>query len=230
MASRVRVLLSTLGKAAVVSGVGVGAFVKYKIEQDDGAKRSYTFWKSIFPIYLHYRYYQLLNRDLKWMPDEEAAANYERLHVLYTDRVRELTYSMRGFYLKHAQLMSTMDHFVPPAYMKWVKDTQDKVPSEFQGSEAREYCAKLLREEQGLDFYEIFSEWDDNPIGVASIGQVHRARLKLNNQLVAVKLLMPGMEPKFRADIRTIKSFCELAMPQHVSSFDEIEKQFCTGN
>jgi hypothetical protein len=41
---------------------------------------------------------------------------------------------------------------------------------------------------------------------------------------------MTGMEPKFRADIRTIKSFCELAMPQHVSSFDEIEKQFCTGN
>lgn len=36
------------------------------------------------------------------------------------------------------------------------------------------------------------------------------------------------MEPKFRADIQTIKSFCRLAMPQHVTAMDEIEKQFCT--
>ncbi|RYG94651.1 hypothetical protein EON65_57165 [archaeon] len=40
--------------------------------------------------------------------------------------------------------------------------------------------------------------------------------------------MVPGIETKFRSDIRTLKSFCELAMPQHVSAFDEIEKQFCS--
>jgi predicted unusual protein kinase regulating ubiquinone biosynthesis (AarF/ABC1/UbiB family) len=47
-------------------------------------------------------------------------------------------------------------------------------------------------------------------------------------QYVAVKLLLPNMETKFRSDIYTLKTFCELAMPQHVSSFREIEKQFLT--
>lgn len=33
-----------------------------------------------------------------------------------------------------------------------------------------------------------------------------------------------------RCDIQNIRAFCRLAMPQHVTAFDEIEKQFCTGN
>lgn len=204
----------------------IGSYVAY---QDEGTRRSVIFWQNIFPIYAHYRYIQFLNRDLGIMSDLHANETFEKIHEKYTDKVKDIVYSMRGFYLKQAQLMSTQDHFVPKAYMKWVKDTQDNVPSEFNGTEAREFCAKLLREEQGLDFDAVFSEWNDEPLGVASIGQVHKARLRKNNEEVAVKLLIPGIEPKFRADIKTLKYFCKLAMPQHVSAFEEIEKQFCTG-
>jgi predicted unusual protein kinase regulating ubiquinone biosynthesis (AarF/ABC1/UbiB family) len=41
-------------------------------------------------------------------------------------------------------------------------------------------------------------------------------------------VLVPGIEQKFKSDIKTIKMFCQLAMPQHVPAFDEIEKQFLT--
>lgn len=75
---------------------------------------------------------------------------------------------------------------------------------------------------------QVFSDWDDVPLGVASIGQVHKARLRKSGEVVAVKFLLPGMESKFRADITTLRSFCKLAMPQHVSGFNEMEKQFCT--
>jgi len=137
---------------------------------------------------------------------------------------------MRGFYLKQAQLMSTQDDFVPPAYMKWVKNTQDNVPSEFKSSEdVRRYCKLVMREEQGLDFDEVFKDWDDAPLGVASIGQVHRATLRRTGEVVAVKIQLPGIEGRFRSDIHTLKSFCRLAFPQHVTSFDEIEHQFCSG-
>ncbi len=219
-----RFLTRSLG----VATVGIGGFAAYKINTDEGSHRSYSFWKQIFPIFLHYRYYQLLNRDLKLMSNEEADKHFNELHEKYSDKVREITYSMRGFYLKQAQLMSTQDDFIPPAYMRWVKDTQDKVPSEFQGTEAREYCAKMLKEELNLNFSDIFSEWDDIPLGVASIGQVHKAKLRETGQYVALKLLVPGIEKKFRSDIRTLKDFCRLAMPQHVTAFNEIEKQFCT--
>ena len=62
-----------------------------------------------------------------------------------------------------------------------------------------------------------------------ALGQVHKAVLRQSGEVVAVKVLCPGMESKFRADIRTLKAFCQLAMPQHVTAFAEIEKQFCTG-
>jgi len=113
--------------------------------------------------------------------------------------------------------------------MKWVKDTQDNVPSEFKEGEVKEYCREVLLKENNLVFDEIFSEWDDKPLGVASIGQVHRARLRSDGREVAVKLQLPGIEHRFRSDIQTLKSFCWLAMPQHYSAFNEIEKQFLTG-
>ncbi len=213
--------MSCVGVA--VAGTGIIAYY------DEGTKRSLQFWSKVFPIYGHYRAYQLLNRDLKIMSDEVADKKYDELHDKYTEKVKDIVYTMRGFYLKNAQLMSTQDDFVPPAYMKWIKDTQDNVPSNFKGSEAREYIKKQLKAEQGVEFDDLFSEWDDVPLGVASIGQVHKAVLRKSGQTVAVKILCPGMEEIFRSDIKTLKSFCSLAMPQHVTAFDEIEKQFCTG-
>ena len=50
---------------------------------------------------------------------------------------------------------------------------------------------------------------------VISIGQVHRARLHGGKEVV-IKIQSPGIEKKFRADMATTISFCELAMPQHV--------------
>lgn len=215
-----------VGGATGVAGAGLAAAYKFG---DEGTQRSLYFWGNMFPVYLHYRVYQLLDRDLNVIDSDWADKQYLKLHEKYTDRVKNIVYNMRGFYLKNAQVMSTQDDFIPPAYMKWVKDTQDNVPSEFKGQEAREYVREMLREELNLNFDEVFSEWNDAPLGVASIGQVHKAVLRKNGQPVAVKLLVPGIEERFRCDIKTLKSFCELAMPQHVSSFAEVEKQFLTG-
>ena len=54
--------------------------------------------------------------------------------------------------------------------MKWVKDTQDKVPSEFGKGEAKEYLRNKLKEELGLNFDDVFSDFEETPLGVASIG------------------------------------------------------------
>lgn len=215
-----------IGLATLCTGIGASSYV---VSNDEGARRSLQFWKGVFPIYLHYRSVQLLSRDLGILEKERADQEFDKLHEMYTDKICSIVYTMRGFYLKQAQLMSCQDDFVPPAYMRWVKDTQDRVPSDFPGTMAREYVRKVLAEEQGMDFDEVFSKWDDTPLGVASIGQVHKAVLRKTGEVVAVKFLVPGIETKFRSDIRTLKAFCQLAMPQHVSAFDEIEKQFCTG-
>ena len=38
----------------------------------EGFERSVKFWSKSFPIYLHYRMYQLLNRDLRIISDDYA--------------------------------------------------------------------------------------------------------------------------------------------------------------
>jgi predicted unusual protein kinase regulating ubiquinone biosynthesis (AarF/ABC1/UbiB family) len=126
--------------------------------------------------------------------------------------------------------MSTQDDFVPKEYMTWLKNTQDNVPSEFSDAkEVRKYVTEVLKKELNKDFDEVFEEFEYEPIGVASIGQVHKARLRGSHKLVAVKLQLPDMERRFRADVGTIRMFCKLATPQFVPTFDEVERQFCTG-
>jgi len=213
---------------ACSGGITTTAAAAFLVYNDDGYKRSAKFWVNVFPMYLNYRLIQLLNRDLGLIKDKYAMDMYEKLHLRYTDRVKDLTYEMKGFYLKQAQLMSMQDDFVPPAYMKWLKDTQANVPTEYPGNKARVYVAELCEKELGKKFDDVFSTWDDEPLGVASIGQVHRAVLRSSGEVVAVKFQNPGIEAKFRADIATLKAFSALAMPQHVTAFEEIEKQFTT--
>lgn len=221
-----RMLSRVIAPAAVV--LPSAAFA-YQYQTDEGTRRSVKFWNNVFPVFVHYRFYQLVSRDLGIVSSAYADEKYLELHEQYTDKIRDITFQMRGFYLKQAQLMSTQDDFVPAAYMKWVKKTQDDVPSEFEGDGARQYVKKVLLEELGQNFDDVFSSWDDKPLGVASIGQVHAAILRSTGEKVAVKILVPNIEQKFRADIRTLKNFCRLAMPQHVTAFEEIERQFTTG-
>ena len=86
-----------------------------------------------------------------------------------------------------------------------------QVPTEFGPGQAREIVAKAL----GRPLSEVFASFDDTPMGVASIGEAHRATL-LDGREVVVKVMMNGIEEKFRADLATIIAFCKLAQPQHV--------------
>lgn len=72
---------------------------------------------------------------------------------------------------------------VPPQYMRWCRKMQSDVPTEYSASEIRSVVEKSF----GKKLEEIFKEWDDKPIGAASIGQAHRAVLH-DGTVVAVKV------------------------------------------
>eukprot|EP00937_MAST-01D_sp_MAST-1D-sp2_P006866 g6866.t1 len=202
-------------------GVGCGAGACGLYATDEGTQRSTKFWYEVFPIYLHYRYNQWAVRD---MPEVEEAASWQALHNKYAPIAKDICLDLRGFYLKNAQLLSVLsDDFIPPQYMTWFKEMQDRAPTPFAPGEAREIVERSL----GAPVEELFATWEDEPCGCASIGQCHRATLK-DGTAVAVKVMAPGIEQRFRSDLKTTIRFCELAMPQHVSPMKEIEKQFVT--
>ena len=191
--------------------VGAGA-VRYAT--DEGTRRSVAFWSRAAPIYLHYRYTQW---KVDGLSDEAQDAAYNKLHERYAPDVEKLVFEMRGFYLKTAQLASTLDSFLPDQYMEWCKKCQDEVPTELAPGQAR----AIIEANLGKKIEDVFDEFEEEPCGAASIGQVHRAKLK-SGQEVAIKVQAPGIERKFRADIKTVKDFVWLALPQHVSPMEGV--------
>lgn len=238
-----------LAKAAAVTTTAVAsvgtAVIAIRANHDEGTQRSLTFWWHCLPVYLEYRAVQFRNKDLgvrgydvpKWtglvLDDDAADERYAKLHDKHALPIRDLVLKMRGFYFKNAQLLSTRDDFVPSAYLQWCKQTQDAAPCEMAVGEAKEIVTEALRNKLGDEFTkfeDVFVSWDETPIGVASIGTVHAATLstKYGGADVVIKVQAPGIERRFRADIKTCIDFCKLAMPQHAPPLREIEKQFLT--
>lgn len=131
--------------------------------------------------------------------------------------------AVQGFYFKLAQILSTRNEFLPDQYMEWCCKLQDRSPRVMPSHEAKAAVEEAL----GVgDISELFTDWEDKEIGSASIGQVHRAKLRATGEQVAIKIMFPGIEEKFRSDFYTVETFCKWLMPARVSFLAEIKKQF----
>ena len=84
---------------------------------------------------------------------------------------------------------------------------------------------RTIEEETGRPWGELFCEFDETPLGSASIGQVHRARLRSDGAEVAVKVQYPEVRDLFRTDMAAIRSFLGFASPKHLFTIGQLEKQ-----
>nr|WP_237072812.1 2-polyprenylphenol 6-hydroxylase [Pseudaestuariivita rosea] len=98
-------------------------------------------------------------------------------------------------YIKFGQVLSTRPDVVGDELAIQLKVLQDKLPP-FSMAQAR----KSIEDELGFPVDQLFSEFSE-PVAAASIAQVHKARLASTGELVAVKVLRPGIERAFRKDI-----------------------------
>ena len=76
-------------------------------------------------------------------------------------------------FVKIGQALSTRPDMVPPAYLVALQRMQDEVsPIPFQAVRA------VLEEELGVRISKAFVDFEEMPLGCASLAQVHRARLR----------------------------------------------------
>eukprot|EP00505_MAST-04D_sp_SCG-Rhode-Island_P002028 Stramenopile-MAST_4_protein_2028 len=202
-------------------GIGAGT-AGLGVYNDEGLRRSVIFWSQAFPPYAHYRIeeWRMKRAGLSEVEQDHV---YSKLHDRYAPVAMKVILQMGGFYIKIGQMGSCRDDMVPPQYMKGLKTLQNAVPHQ-----DIDYVKQLVEEELGVPFDEVFSEMDAEPLGAASIGQVHRAKLRKTGQEVVVKVQYPSVEKTFRWDMSTIMDFCKLAQPVHVPFLRECEKQFMT--
>ena len=114
--------------------------------------------------------------------------------------LREALQKLGGLWVKTGQLLAMRRDLFPEGFCAELSLLQDRAQG-FPVSEVR----KILREDLKRDLGDIFREFEDVPLGAASIGQVHRARLRYNNVLVAVKIQRPFIVQSFASDLVSIK-------------------------
>ena len=121
-----------------------------------------------------------------------SAANLERL-------VAKLS-RMRGAALKLGQMVSFQDSKMLPApiqeVLQRVQDNADYMPP-YQRD-------RVLANDLGSDWREMFSNFEEIPIAAASIGQVHRAVFKATGQEVAIKVQYPGVAMSIDSDLSNL--------------------------
>jgi ubiquinone biosynthesis protein len=121
-------------------------------------------------------------------------------HQRNARRIEAAIIKLGGLFIKVGQLISIMANFLPDAFRDDLQRLQDQVPPRpYKDIEAR------LREELGGRApSEVFAEFSPTPVASASIGQVHRARLRTGED-VAVKVQYPDIEEIVRTDLRALK-------------------------
>lgn len=143
---------------------------------------------------------ELYNRD--W-PDKQCAEYKEqksRAHRLAAERLLALCCSNKGVYIKVGQHIGALDFLLPAEYVQTMKVLHSRAP---QNEVADLY--KVIRQDLHCEPSDLFTEFDAEPLGTASLAQVHRAVLRDSGEVVAVKVQHPFVRGNSRVDMKTME-------------------------
>lgn len=120
-------------------------------------------------------------------------------------RLRMALIELGTTFIKLGQILSTRGDLVGPEVADELSKLQAETPSD-----SEQQIIQTIEDELGDELSTIFSEFDFSPLGSASIGQVHRAKL-LNGETVVVKVQHANIEDKITADIEILTLLATLA-------------------
>ena len=124
---------------------------------------------------------------------------------------------LRGAIMKIGQALANYPNIVPDEYIELLGQLHFEAPP-MHYSLLRE----MIHNELGKDPEELFEEFDTHAFAAASLGQVHRARLKTGEE-VAVKIQYPNIGRTIRDDFRNMSAIL-LPMRLH-RDWDNIKEQ-----
>jgi predicted unusual protein kinase regulating ubiquinone biosynthesis (AarF/ABC1/UbiB family) len=131
---------------------------------------------------------------------EARLRSIESLHRRNADRIVQVLGRLKGASMKIGQILSADPDLLPPEYLDTLSLLQRNAPPMTWATVKQQLEAALDRP---IDA--VFSYFDPDPIGSASIGQVHRGQLKTGEK-VAVKVQYPGIVASLDADLKNLGS------------------------
>lgn len=104
-------------------------------------------------------------------------------------------------YIKLGQILSLREDLLPKAITDELKNLLDRLPAV-----PYERLKELIAADLGRPLHQMFSWIDPVPLGSASLGQTHRARL-ITQEKVVIKVLKPGVPRMVLVDTRLLRFF-----------------------
>ncbi len=129
-----------------------------------------------------------------------------------SERLRMALEELGPTFIKLGQILSTRADLLPGEIILELEKLQDNVPP-FEFSQVKAIVEKDLK--SPLDA--LFPSFEENPIASASLGQVHRARLKSGSS-VAVKVQRPNIQRTIKIDMEILMHLATL-MERHLEGW-----------
>ncbi|KAH0568067.1 aarF domain-containing kinase 1 [Cotesia glomerata] len=193
-------------KYTTVGAVGVGTLVSWRANDYDigsiGIVRLSRAAVKVFIIGSHYKK-SLYDSGLEKSSPEYAKAKSET-HSFGAQKLLELCCANKGVYIKIGQHIGALDYLLPSEYVTKMRVLHSSAPQS-----SFEDVLKVLKEDFKKDPYEIFESIEKEPLGAASLAQVHKATLK-NGKVVAVKVQHRAVKSNSYVDIKTMAALVKI--------------------
>eukprot|EP01079_Euglenida_sp_SAG-EU17-18_P003563 gene3563-670_t len=177
-------------------------------------------YRAFVPVALHYRWVQWRLQRSPASSQEEADDVWLQMDLRYALPTVEALGVLQGMYTKYGQTSAGMTNTMSDTWIQQLRKLEDQVPPR-----SIEVVRQTIQEETGRPVEDTFSSFDPEPLGSASIGQVHRATLAGCGREVAVKVQYPDSGRLFRGDMAAIRTFFEWLAPEQLCVLDALEKQ-----
>lgn len=141
------------------------------------------------------------------------ALSYQTKSIVMKNNKRELAkwtkqelIELGPTFIKIGQFVSTRSDLFDKEVIKELTTLQDNTPSF-----SIETVKKIISEDFGRPWDEVFEYISPNPLASASISQVHKAKLKDIGEEVVIKIQRPFIQEYFDRDFATLKFILDLA-------------------
>lgn len=145
--------------------------------------------------------------------DQERHESLTKTHKRAAEITLHALEKNGGIYIKLGQHITALTYLLPREWTDTMIPLQDQCPRS-----SMEEIDKLFKSDLGVGMDELFIEFDPVPVGVASLAQVHIAKLKSLGEKVAVKVQHPSLKEFVPIDVWLTKMVFDLmylAFPEY---------------
>ncbi|XP_063826629.1 aarF domain-containing kinase 1 [Ostrinia nubilalis] len=191
--------ISRVVKYGLYGSVGIGSTVAaLKLQDNDlGTLAIVRITRTAVTAIDIGRTYQSLLYSKEW---DRTSLEYEAVkreaHQIGANKLLELCRANKGVYIKIGQHVGAMDYLLPTEYVTTMRILHKDAPKN-----TLEELYKVIKEDLKEDAEVIFDDFEPEPLGIASLAQVHRAKLKDGTD-VAVKVQHHFVKKNINIDLR----------------------------